>query len=1421
MMKSSIVSSSQPRSVAVSDFNNDYQMDIVVANSGTNTIGIFLLQDNETFTNQQIYPTGFDSRPYSLVVNDFNNDNYLDIAVANYGTNNIGIFLGNQNGTFANQKVFSLNSSRPFFITIGDLNNDNQTDIVVANYDTNNVGILLGNGDGSFQDQTTYPTGYDSHPCALVVGDFNKDNQLDIAVANYGTDNIGIFLGYGNGTLTNQKTYTTTLNSNPSSIVVGDLNNDNYLDIIVTHYGTGKIGIFFGYGDGTFAAQTTFLINTNSHPYYITVGDFDMDNQLDVVVVDSDNDQVHILLQYDNKTFATTTTYDGISRSRPIFVAVADFNNDNQSDIVIVNYDTNNVLILTQYFIKPSVRQTNYSIGRDSRPTSVIIYDFNNDDRLDLLVNNFNDDNLLLLTGNDNGTFEQTTTYSTGNKSAPKHFSIGDFNNDNRMDIVTANYGSDSIGILLAQDNGTFSNVTTYFVGYGSNPWSVAVGDFNNDSQLDVVTANHGSRGLGILLGHGNGSFANATTYHANIIVLPILVAVGDVNNDKKLDVVVTDGSLDNVVVLLGHGNGTFPDTITCSLDSYSAPNSVYLVDLNNDTYLDVIVSTLDGGFVGILLGYGNGTFQKMTKYLSDSTSSLYRIAIADFNNDHRHDFVVTDIANDEIIIYYGYGNGSFQLGRKYSTGFGSSPYAVTTAKLKNDNQINVVVTLWGKGKVGVLTEYTAAEFVKKKTCSTGSAPQPYSLAVGNFNNDSFVDITIVNSGSDNLDILFNSGNGTFVTQITYPIGADSYPQYVIAGDINKDNHLDIVTVNSKSSSISVLMGHSNGTFDIPRVYSTGEDSYPLAVAINDFNNDDRSDLIIADAGTDSIGVLLGFHYTTFQSQKTYSGHNTGVPHNIITSDFNNDTYLDIAIAFHLSDNVGILLGYGHGSFGVMMTYSTGNRSQPESLAVHDFNNDGRVDIVVVNSGTNDIGILLGYGNGSFATMIRYSTGENSKPVAIVLTDINNDGRIDIVVTNSATKNIGILFGHGNLIFDDIIICPTGNNSRPQSVAVGDFDNDGQMDIVITNYHDDSISIFLGYENGSFTTQVTYSAGYQSWPSWITVGDFNNDNRLDIATSNFNMNNVGIFLGNENGTFDPVRPFSTGDGSSPHFVEARDFNNDGILDIAVANYGTNNIVVLFGFGDGSFLLGTAYRTDLESAPYALAIGDFNDDSRLDIAVVNEKSNDISIFLGYGREFYAGVTSYNMGFGSQPHSVAIGDLNNDGRSDIVVANYGTHNISILLGRSHGVFDSIATYSTGVGSAPYSVSVADFNNDNQLDIVVTNSETDNIAILLGYGNGTFVIEATYSTGARSRPCAVAVGDFNNDNIPDIAIANSGTDNILLLYGYGNGLFGNKTLYALGYEYRPYSIAIKDLNQDSWMDIVIACAGTDRTETLIKIC
>ena len=399
-MKSSIVSSSRPRSVAVGDFNNDHLIDLVVANSATNTIGVFLSQGDGAFAEQETYPTDPDSHPCSVAVGHLNDDDYVDVAVTNYATNNIGVFFGNGDGTFRDQWHFSTNSSHPLFVTTGDVNNDNATDLVTVNYGTNSVGILLGYGNGSFQPHTSYFTEYDSDPHSLALGDFNNDNHLDIAVTNYGTSNIGILLGYGDGTFANQTTYTTLSNSHPSSLALADFNYDYHLDIVVSNNGSGTMGIFFGHGDGTFEAQRIYPLDPHSHPEYITVADMNNDNELDVIIVDSINDRVHIVRGDGNRRFATPTTYDAISESSPVSVGVADFNNNNQSDIVVINFGTNNMLVLMDYWTQPSARHVNYRTA-PYLVGALAVGDVNSDHILDIVFRSGWD--IIILKGLDDG----------------------------------------------------------------------------------------------------------------------------------------------------------------------------------------------------------------------------------------------------------------------------------------------------------------------------------------------------------------------------------------------------------------------------------------------------------------------------------------------------------------------------------------------------------------------------------------------------------------------------------------------------------------------------------------------------------------------------------------------------------------------------------------------------------------------------------------------------------------------------------------------------------------------------------------------------------------------------------------------------------------------------------------------------------
>jgi hypothetical protein len=229
----------------VGDFNEDGYLDIVVAESGTDNIGVLLNYPTGTFASQVTFSTGDGSRPYSVAVGDINNDTHLDIVVANYGTNSIAALLGYGNGSFANAIITSLGSSRPLSLAVGYLNNDHVLDIAVANYGTATIAVLFGANDGSFRIDNAYDMGFDSNPYSLVLADFDQDITMDIFAVNYGTSELAILFNNGNGSFIIDK-YWTGDDSQPSSLATGDFNNDSRLDIAVAYSGSSSVGIFLG-----------------------------------------------------------------------------------------------------------------------------------------------------------------------------------------------------------------------------------------------------------------------------------------------------------------------------------------------------------------------------------------------------------------------------------------------------------------------------------------------------------------------------------------------------------------------------------------------------------------------------------------------------------------------------------------------------------------------------------------------------------------------------------------------------------------------------------------------------------------------------------------------------------------------------------------------------------------------------------------------------------------------------------------------------------------------------------------------------------------------------------------------------------------------------------------------------------------------
>jgi hypothetical protein len=259
----------------------------------------------------------------------------------------------------------------------------------------------------------------------------------------------------------------------------------------------------------------------------------------------------------------------------------------------------------------------------------------------------------------------------------------------------------------------------------------------------------------------------------------------------------------------------------------------------------------------------------------------------------------------------------------------------------------------------------------------------------------------------------------------------------------------------------------------------------------------------------------------------------------------------------------------------------------------------------------------------------------------------------------------------------------------------------------------------------------------------VAVGDFNGDGIPDIAVCEWS-DGVGILLGNGDGTFQPEQLLTAVCYGG---IAVGDFNRDGKLDIAAMSYPAGNVTILLGNGDGTFSSGGTYSTGVNAA-YPVA-GDFNGDGKLDLVIGNNQSNsEVEILLGNGDgSFQSPVGVY--GSSSGPLIPAIGDFNGDGKLDLAISEYRGSDVEILLGNGDGTFGSPIAYATGVDSAQ--AVAADLNHDGKLDLAVANYSGQTISVLLGNGDGTFASQTIYNTS--SNPFSIAVADFGLSGYPDL--------------------------------------------------------------------
>jgi FG-GAP-like repeat/Abnormal spindle-like microcephaly-assoc'd, ASPM-SPD-2-Hydin len=512
-----------------------------------------------------------------------------------------------------------------------------------------------------------------------------------------------------------------------------------------------------------------------------------------------------------------------------------------------------------------------------------------------------------------------------------------------------------------------------------------------------------------------------------------------------------------------------------------------------------------------------------------------------------------------------------------------------------------------------------------------------------------------------------------------------------------------------------------------------------------------------------------------------------------LTADFNGDGKPDLA-----RGDGSIFLSNGDGTFSQGTTINLGKNVSFNIIATADFNGDGKPDLLAQTS--TFFYVLLGNGDGTFQVTTPITTNIGTQIFSVVVADVNRDGKADVI--GKSGSQLFVFLGRGDGTFGTATIyTPLANGFSGFTVA--DFNGDGKLDIAVDGDIANAIGpvgVMLGNGDGTFQT-AKLSTGVNS-PFGIAAGDFNGDGKIDLAVSGTNLSDFTeqtyILLGNGDGTFQA--PGSPVPGNE--LVSTIDLNGDGKLDLVV--WASPFIETFLGNGDGTFSPKATYVEPIEQLEGALAIADFNGGGKLDIT-----DGNLMIF-GKGDGSFQNVPALLLNvpeqFGPSLTSVAAGDFNGDGKSDLAVSLSGPNaRIYILLGDGAGEFSVAHVY--GLPTTPYSIQVADFNGDGKTDVFFTiidpTAMTVGFDVMLGNGDGSFAAPVVSSMASQTtfNPVPLAIADLNGDHIPDIVANTNGQ--LAVLLGNGDGTFGAPVSYFAGSQ--PNSFVIGNFNNDGNPDVV----------------
>jgi hypothetical protein len=823
------------------------------------------------------------------------------------------------------------------------------------------------------------------------------------------------------------------------------------------------------------------------------------------------------------------------------------------------------------------------------------------------------------------------------------------------------------------------------------------------------------------------------------------------------------------------------------------------------------VLLSIAGGVVVLLVGWGWLTptrvaasassidFPDVIRYKAGEGPRA--VLVVDLDRDQKLDVVTSNSAANSISVFTGLGNGTFRDGLPVPTK-GKAPFAMAVGRFNTDEYPDVATVDVASASATVFLNDGKGTLSPSSSLDTGSGA--VAIGAADLNGDGLDDLVAVNISANRVDIFLNQDGKGFGPRASFPTGAAS-PRGLVIHDFDGDGRPDIATANSRAGSVSLLTNLGKGVFAAPRTYATA--AGPESACAGDFDRDGWTDVATANLDSETVSVLRNKKDGSLGGATTYK---VRAPQEVHAADMNGDGALDLVVSQPDRDSVALLLNQGDGSFATAFELPVGG-VHPASVGAADLDGDGRLDLVTANEGSANVSVLL---HGVHVPRIdAFSPGPTTRVS-------QTGGRLDHNITasfstaldlSSVSRTTILVYGNQSGYHDtrvdysqaahQVTLHPdTGNPFRPGEIVTVDFTNRIRSDHGIPIGRGVSHTFTVQPQRGTGEFVELERVKCDKIPGTVKAADLDGDGTVDIIALCREVDGIRIHLNQGNAKFDfHKHTFLNTGGFGPWDLVPADFNNDGLIDIAVVNTFSSSMAVFRNRGHGQF--DAPVVMPCGAGPMGIAAGDLNGDGYIDLVAAAKGFPEVLILMNRGNGEIAFEEPVHYKVAPSPYSVSARDIDSDGAPDLVMTNLESDRGTFLMNRGDGTFRSPQEFPLVLAKALVDDPI-DTNNDGKTDIVTVNTASDDISVLLNTGEDKFSARKNIPVGLT--PTDQVFGDFNSDGFVDIALTLDG-GNVVIMMNKGDGTFAKTAAIPVGRN--PTSPLSADLNGDGTLDLVIA--------------